>query len=560
MKKIAILGTSNSIMKHGYVHFLQKYPEISVYSFGVGDVSSIYAIYKLLTENILDNFDCCVLDYSINEHIFMKNNDLPEKRVIFYLLSIISLFNKKHCIPYFILLSPRHIDTINNNLYRDIFNYFKCPYTDFDNIFSPIKSNDIYEGDSHYNLEFQEIIAKKLYKDLSNTSLYNSISKIDFDFFSLNPISFFTLSSNDISSTLYDLPRKTHQNSLLTVNSFLLTEKDQLHISTQHYPIGVIFWNSDENSTIYFNFPNITIKKNFHLKWKGLLSCRSIINTQKGNIKICMNEDRESIEESVHNSVQIESKHESFYLVDILFTDANPIEYVDKFIKFKNNIQLSFFLKNEIAINEKTHCFIPHEGSDELIVSFASHNHGNRYFQFNSLISQKRTNLLFLCDPQNTYYLDSNNGENYSQLLDKYIEKFPRNRITLYGHSMAGYAALYFGVMKNLNILCSMPQVDLNISKQYAWQDLKKTLNAIHSNIDLPSFISEHIKESIIYLIYGNCDIDLANSNLLIEVLKNKGRFFIDKVETSEHAFLLHDVQKIYKIHNLLCYARSFKL
>ena len=559
MLKVAILGTSNSVMRNGYVHYLKLYDDIEVISFGVGDTSSIYGVYKILTTDILDSFDCCIIDYSINEYIFMDNG-FPQERVIFNVLSVISMFNKKKCVPCFILLSPQHIPTITNNLYRHIFEHINCPYIDFDRLFHPIKQN-IYSSPSHYNAEFQEVIAHKLHNSIINNFFFNK--KIDYDFFDTYPICFRTLLKDNIPSNINTLHRANHKSSLLSVNSYLMSFNDILTIeSTELYIIAIIYWNSDSQSTVFFKSPNITLKKNFRLKWGGLLTCRSIINSIKGNMSLMMhcNRKEEYINEHTHNSVDTIYPDKSFYLVDILFTDTSPVEYV---LYFKNYIRLSkelHFQEQELTINSKKSIFMQKSNSEELIVVFNSHNHKNRYFQLNSLTAEQQTNLLFLADPENKYFLDDDDGLNYSKLLDKYIQRFSESKTTFYGHSMGGFAALYFGIMKNVNILTSMPQVDLIESYKHAWSDLKKTLTHVKSDINLPQYIRNNIKDSVIYLIYGNHDLDKANSDILINTLKLKGRIYLHKSETSQHDFLLHDTKKIYYIHNLLCMMRKIIL
>lgn len=54
--------------------------------------------------------------------------------------------------------------------------------------------------------------------------------------------------------------------------------------------------------------------------------------------------------------------------------------------------------------------------------------------------------LLFIKDPNNSYYLDDDLGETYQKLLKYYIEDYEVSNITFFGASMSGFAALYHGL------------------------------------------------------------------------------------------------------------------
>jgi len=330
MQKIAILGTSNSILKTGYVRHLKIYDDIFVKNFGIGDTDSIYGIYQLTQyKNILNDFDYCIIDYSMNEYLYRNKKFISTERILFYIICIISLFKNKKCIPIFILLSPMTMDTLNDPLYRKIFNFFNIRYIDFDRIFSPLKRREIYENASHYVSEFQKAIADKIYSECSA----KDYSPIDYSFIEKNPITLYTLHSNKVIFESTNIESIVKETSLVSVETMKFSMNSSLSIKTNGYLIGCSFWNNNKGANVYFKFNNKIIKKNFHLKWPEILSCRSILDTEKGNILISITPpDAQSklIVESVPNAVDINLKEQEFYLKDLVFSDINPYNYIEE--------------------------------------------------------------------------------------------------------------------------------------------------------------------------------------------------------------------------------------
>ena len=76
MKKIALVGTSNSIMKNGYGQFLQELLPGQVDILGLGGCSSITAVFSLLKYDIVDKYEYVVFDFCFNEYYFEKNKTI----------------------------------------------------------------------------------------------------------------------------------------------------------------------------------------------------------------------------------------------------------------------------------------------------------------------------------------------------------------------------------------------------------------------------------------------------------------------------------------------------
>ena len=569
MLKIAVLGTSNSILKTGYVKHLKSYKNITVTNFGIGDTASIYGIYQLIQhEEITNNFDYCIIDYSMNEYLYRSKNFITTERILFYIICIISFFRDKRCIPLFILLSPMTIDTFNDPLYRKIFHFFNIKYIDFDRIFNPLKHREIYENASHYISDFQKAIADKIYSEC----IEKKYQPINYSLIDKNPINLYTLDSDEVSLQYINTEHSVKKTSLLSTNTIKFYENSSLSIQTNGYLIGCSFWNNTNGANVYFTFSNKIIKKNFRLKWPEILSCRSILTPEKGNVSISLVPPaavrHDIIEEGVPNSIDANINGQEFYLKDLIFSSVDPHSYIEKIVNKIDNVSLptisyNYSNSHEIILNKKEHIFIPYKDSDELLISLNTfrknkyYTGNNKYFQYENLVEHQKCNLLFLYDANSSFYLDNDNGESFSCLLDKYLRNFNPQKVTILGSSMGGYAALYFGIMKNINIITNNAIVNVALSKEVAWKDLQRAIDKILPCPDLSKFIPANIKDSIIYAVNGDFLMDKINAHLLRNCFLRKGRLFIEKIDDTEHRYQLVDAEKVFSIHKLLIDARN---
>jgi len=119
------------------------------------------------------------------------------------------------------------------------------------------------------------------------------------------------------------------------------------------------------------------------------------------------------------------------------------------------------------------------EKNKSLIVSMSTHNGGERYFGFRALIDSQSADLLFVTDPNNSYYLEDDEGDGYKRLFLSIVSNYAPNRVSFFGSSMAGYAALYHSSFFGANAIVSNPQLNFAITLKNCWSDLKKTINKL---------------------------------------------------------------------------------
>jgi hypothetical protein len=223
-------------------------------------------------------------------------------------------------------------------------------------------------------------------------------------------------------------------------------------------------------------------------------------------------------------------------------------------------MKLEEALKHEVEVAGKKHIYIKSDKDKGLLVVLSTHNFREKYFHIKGLVENIDSDLLFVTDVNNSYYLERDEGKSYKELFSIYVDNYSPSEVTFLGSSMAGYAALYHGIAFNANILCVNPQLNLTLTKEFAWQDLKNTISKLSNPISLESYISNNIKESVIYAIYGDYLMDKVNANLLRNCLEFSGRLFIEKVKDQEHGYYLKDPTLPFKLHNLLRMSRELAL
>lgn len=219
-------------------------------------------------------------------------------------------------------------------------------------------------------------------------------------------------------------------------------------------------------------------------------------------------------------------------------------------------------MKEERVFENKKYVYIEREKGEGLIVSMSTHNFGERYYMFHTLIEKCNCSLLFIKDPSNSYYLEHDQGASYQRLLRGFVNKYGCENITLFGSSMSGYGALFHSLELNVNAIVNNPQVDFYSSFHNAWPDLRKTLKKIESrwiNInDRMQFFND--AESNWFYAYGNARIDLDNVKEIRGILNSRVRFIFQNVRDNEHGFYFKNGRNVFLIHRLLSEMRQIRI
>jgi|SRR5471030_926110 len=205
---------------------------------------------------------------------------------------------------------------------------------------------------------------------------------------------------------------------------------------------------------------------------------------------------------------------------------------------------------NELIYNEKKYAYERY-GSEQLLIILNTHNQGDKYFGYATLTANAKSDLLFITDPNNSYYLENDDGNAYKELIIKISDNYPSGKVTIFGTSMAGYAALFFGSQLGFNIILSNPQLDLNVTYELSWPNLRETISKIPNKIPLSEFIGDSYSGGNIYIIYGAHRIDLANFNIFNQMKFGEKLIIKKHVKSIEHGFFLK-LESLYEIQKIL--------
>ena len=209
---------------------------------------------------------------------------------------------------------------------------------------------------------------------------------------------------------------------------------------------------------------------------------------------------------------------------------------------------------NEVKVlNGKEYVFIENN-SEDVIVSFNSHNGYPNFFKLNSLKDNTVCNYVFL-NNQNNWYLDDDEGESYQKLLKNLLKKYDPKNITFFGSSMGGYGALYHGLKLGVNIIASNPQIDKQVTLNH---DIAEGTNYCNSLLKVDLIPIDRIVneidsvESAIYIISGNYLPDVENLKKLLSHLPNNIKYIIEKAPFKTHDYYIHDNSDLHYRHEIL--------
>ena len=101
MKKIAVVGTSNAIIKDGYGQFLQSLLPHQVDIYGLGACSSLHAVFSLLKYDLADRYEYVIFDCCSNDYGFWRQKRLSKHLILAYWAFIFARLRKSGTAPVF---------------------------------------------------------------------------------------------------------------------------------------------------------------------------------------------------------------------------------------------------------------------------------------------------------------------------------------------------------------------------------------------------------------------------------------------------------------------------
>lgn len=215
-----------------------------------------------------------------------------------------------------------------------------------------------------------------------------------------------------------------------------------------------------------------------------------------------------------------------------------------------------------VAENEKTTfgkkvLFVqlkPELRSEKLLIVMSAHNQGSKYMALRSFLENQKCDLLFISDPKNSWYLDDDYGNTFLNTIKTYSDDYNPSLVFLFGSSMSGYGAIYHAFQLNANAIASNPQINLDITKDYAWPELNTHINQIgghHLNLD--EIATDKWRDSAIYVIHGHDEIDTINVGLLSKAAPPNKKLIVQTLDIDSHImFFGKEVNYVYAAMDML--------
>lgn len=161
--KIAILGTSNSLLMNGYsaIYKAIEYPH-QVDNFSVGGAYNLYGLLANEVYNISKNYDVVILDFVINDNGYLHSG-LDKNDVESDLLTLFSTFKRSNC-KIICLIFCRSVwdnTAYARNLHLTICNQLNISFLDVFSCLSGIKDKvePVYKDPSHISHIYSKYIA-----------------------------------------------------------------------------------------------------------------------------------------------------------------------------------------------------------------------------------------------------------------------------------------------------------------------------------------------------------------------------------------------------------------
>jgi hypothetical protein len=209
-------------------------------------------------------------------------------------------------------------------------------------------------------------------------------------------------------------------------------------------------------------------------------------------------------------------------------------------------------LINEVEQEKYGRNFVYIKRSEKLIVVMSAHNQGEKYMSFKTFHNNISDSLLFLNNPENSWYTDKN--DSYKKILFDILKEYRTDNIIFYGSSMSGYAAIMFAIHFNANALSINPQINLNLSEEICWPDLKESLSKLTSpRLALEKYCLDNWNESVIYILHGHHILDRENIDLFSKIRSNNKKLIVQTIDCDNHDnYIGNNTTLIKKIFNLI--------
>lgn len=263
--RIAIVGTSNSIMRDGWVAALRELrPHDEIDNHSIGASTSLYGSFIVDHEKIADRYDVCFLDFCVNDQAYNLTGDFALNYAVASYCGLLQKFKGANCRALPLLFPVR--SAFENSEKRSVIEYaaracsaFGYPTLDILGIIDRVRNDlglsgdDLYLDGAHLRPHVAAAVAKAASVMLDGGLSLPPAAEID------APL-FFASKSEGGTAVSVGTSLVTHEASRLS--------GDAVASLPAGYLCGALHWSSALSGDLFFQ-GDATVKKNFRKIWEG---------------------------------------------------------------------------------------------------------------------------------------------------------------------------------------------------------------------------------------------------------------------------------------------------
>lgn len=323
MKKLAIIGGSNTTIKDGYAGIIKQKLGEQCDIFAIGSTTPIWAIITILEHNIIGNYEYVLFQFTGTEIQAIDNHALDKFIIIAELVYILNLFGNSKSMPIFIIFPYYKIQNLlqsSSYIYHAVSKIFNFKIINLESEFIYMDYNIFAPDGFHLVPKYQDYVATKVLNSLNNLQPANKIdvSEIKFTLFDMN-----------INTNLDSFIKGT---SLITRDTYLLLKNSKIILPNDKFLSGIIVWIDQILPYIAFKTKNYTLIKNLNsVGFTHIFNVRtigwSIPHLCPGGELFISNVNDGGIYEDTHLSGEATSQSDHIYISAILLCDRPPSLY-----------------------------------------------------------------------------------------------------------------------------------------------------------------------------------------------------------------------------------------
>lgn len=353
MKKLAIVGSSNSFMNNCYGDIIKNRINNDCDNYSLGCSSILTPVFKLLMQNIINEYSYIVFQFNPAESRKMFSNSINKEIIISYILFILKLLSGSNTKPIFLNMAYLGDEEQNASSYliRGLSKILNFYLIDLQNEFKFISKKILTKDNYHYETYYQDYIANEVLSIVNNDKLDKYVSPVSID------INFEIFSPTNL---MKNIPHKKGT-SWFSWDTYELTYNDRLTLPEDKFLCGILYWLIQNQPFLIYHNRNIELNKCLNINhWSNLFLCRTIGHSvykglRGGYLSVSRDIDHTITERTDGAMPELKDDHSGIFIATLLMSNLPPVIYGEKFYKIYENI----FLKEQDFIakieNERFH-------------------------------------------------------------------------------------------------------------------------------------------------------------------------------------------------------------